>query len=99
MMGPSTNNKVLYRANYEGLYLFKRVYTRNLRASGSVALLILASPVFKLPLHAASVPGSLHARPQAGLSDGAAAPRGGRPSVQTGRRSQGSQIRQRADGV
>lgn len=61
--------------------------------------LILSSSVFKLPLHAASVPGSLHARPQAGLSDGAAAPRGGRPSVQTGRRSQGSQIRQRADGV
>lgn len=57
------------------------------------------SPVLQLPLHTATVPAGVHAGKVARLSDGAAAPGGGGPLVQTGRCSQGSQVWQRAAGV
>lgn len=52
----------------------------------------LLSHVLQLSLHTATVSGRVGAEPQTAHSDSAAAPRGGRPSVQAGCRSQGSQI-------
>lgn len=58
-----------------------------------------SSSVLQLPLYTATVPAGVHTGKVAWLSDGAAAPGGGGPLVQTGRCSQGSQVWQRAAGV